>query len=199
MSVIVFGSIFVDNLWKIKFIESREEFADGLNLFLPIVCGRAERFVTIPSHRVDAFFNAIGRSATPESAADVKNFFERYFNSEGCDLRRQRSQMKDKFMLDVGDVELMLRQALWHCEFVYDEEETALRLRNRRSELIFPFYIEEWYVFVEVLRKSLIGIDLMFDLYDDGKLAIEEVSIVSDIEVVDEGVACRRLMAYLDG
>jgi breast cancer 2 susceptibility protein len=195
--VIVFGSVFVDGVWKAHFVESRPEFAPGLNLLLPIICGRDDRFVTIPSHRVDTFFNAVGRSATPEASAVVSRFFERFFDPQGSEVHRQRAQMKKRFMLDPTDVELMLRQALWHCEFIYDEADTTDRLRNRRLELVFPFFISEWHEFVAVLRTVLVGTDLLFDLYDDGHLDSEAVSIVSDVSIVDPRAVCRNLSAYL--
>jgi breast cancer 2 susceptibility protein len=197
VSLIVFGSIFVDASWKKAFIESREEFTEGLNLLLPLTCGRAERFVTVPSHRVDAFFNAVGRAASAEACAAVSRFFDRFFDAGAGPLARQRAQLKSRFMLDTADVELMLRQALWHCEFVYDEAETVERMRNRRGELVFPFLAPEWRAFVSVLRAALVGTDLLFELYDDGRLAAAALSMVSDVGVASAGACCRRLAAHL--
>jgi hypothetical protein len=197
ISVVVFGSIFADAAWKTKFIESRKEFDIGLNMIFQVTDGLSTRILTVPSHQVDNLFNAIGRAASPQSAAIVGEFFGRFLD-EGCDgLQMQRAQIRGRFMLDALDVAMMLRQAFWHCELVYDEAETVERMKGKRLQLAFPFRPEEWWEFVRMLRRVLPAIELGFDLFDDGKIETERISVVSDVVPVDTSAACRHLMSLL--
>jgi hypothetical protein len=91
----------------------------------------------------------------------------------------------------------MLRQALWHCEFVYDEVVAAQLMRDERLDLVIPFFVDEWCEFVGVLRTVFVGTDLLFELYDDGRLDAEAVSIASHITHIDARAACRHLAACL--
>jgi hypothetical protein len=197
ISVVVFGSIFADAAWKAKFIESREEFDAGLNMIFRVTDGLSTRILTVPSHKVDGLFNAVGRAASPQVVATVGDFFGRFLKDGRDGLQMQRAQVRGRFMLDPLDVEMMLRQTFWHCELVYDEEEAVERMKGKRLQLAFPFRAEEWREFVRMLRSVLPAIELNFDLFDDGKIGTERISVVSDVVTVDTEAACRHLMLLL--
>jgi hypothetical protein len=185
MSVLVFGEIFVDMYWKRKFIESREEFDQGLNLILRLTDGIGTRIAIIPQYTINVFFQAIGSLMTSEGSQMVSDFFTRFFDGSCGGLKREREQMKNAFLLDVANPEMMLRSALFYCELVYDEQETIESMQERKADLVFPFTDVEWLEFTQLLRRVLCGIEMRFDLYDTENTEKEHVSIVSGLAPVD--------------
>jgi hypothetical protein len=193
-SVMVFGAIFADNYWKRKFVEGREEFDRGLNLVLRVTDGVGARIVIIPQFAVNTFFRVLGEAIGERESAILENFFQRFFDGEGGRLQREREQMKNAFMLDVSNTEMMLRAALFYCELVYDEEETIDSMRQKKADLVFPFLEREWIEFVEVLRRVLCGIDLRFELCESENMDNEILSVVANVAPVDTKAEVRSLM-----
>ena len=195
--VLVFGSIFVDSNWKRSFIESRSEFFDGLNIIASLTDGAGTRVVTISQVIINSFFHEIALQASPYAIGLVSSFFDRFF-SPGVDaLTKERSAMKDRFMLDTSNIENMLICALFHYELVYDESETVRMMQHRRIDLIFPFREQEWLEFTDVLRRVLLDIELEFELFDRPELSTESVSIVSSVHPPNTAAQIAHLRALL--
>ena len=183
-SVMILGNIFQNNIWKTKYIESREEFDIGLNLILKITDGIGCRIVHITPIVIDQFFSTIGTMISAEQSRLVTNFFKKYFIDDGSELHSLRINLMNRYMLDVTNVQTMLRASLFNCELIYNEKHILETMRKRKADLIFAFSEEEWKEFVMMLRNVLINIEFKFDLYNDGKIDEEGISIVSNISEI---------------
>ena len=183
-SVMILGNIFQNNIWKTKYIESREEFDIGLNMILKITDGIGCRIVHITPIVIDQFFSTIGTMISAEQSRLVTNFFKKYFIDDGSELHSLRINLMNRYMLDVTNVQTMLRASLFNCELIYNEKHILETMRKRKADLIFAFSEEEWKEFVMMLRNVLINIEFKFDLYNDGKIDEEGISIVSNISEI---------------
>ncbi|OHT06102.1 BRCA2 repeat family protein [Tritrichomonas foetus] len=194
-AVFCIGAPFVSSSWKSRFIETREEFDRGLNIIIKVSDGCGFKYLNITQLTVNSFFNVIGILATQEDIRKVTRFYTKYFQSGTEEMKNQRNAMKNRFSLDISNVEAMLRATMFHLELIYDEEDALQMMRTRRADLIFPFDEDEWSEFQLMMKNILIGKEFQFELFDDGKMNNEYVSIVSSISTVPLDKYVRTLIS----
>ena len=70
-------------------------------------------------------------------------------------------------------------------------------MKKRNTELIFTFDEFEWMMFQKIMNEILIGIDMQVELYDNGTLLEQNVSIVTGISSVSLESEIDHLMKLL--
>ena len=203
--VFFFGTPFSNSLWKSRYIENHQELERGLNFVLNVTDGKnGSRIVHINPLTISQFFNVIGRSVPKDKIKFVSSFYEKYFACENknsqswTEMKKLREAMKDRFKLDVNNIDTMLRATFFHMELIYDIEASVEMMKKKSTDLIFPFDEDEWLEFQDLLRKILVEIEFQFELYDNGNLYEEHVSIVSSISTVSINDQINHLMGLFD-
>ena len=198
--VYFFGTPFTTSNWKSRYIESHPEIDRGLNIVVNVTDGIGCRFVHINKQKINRFFKVVGVAARKNQMVDkVEMFYEKYFNcsfnsSESwLKMKEQRFAMKEKYKLNLKDVEAMLRATFLHMELIYNINESVESMM-KSADLILPFDENEWISFQKLLRGVLVGIEMQIELYDDGNLFDERVSIVSTISSPSIEDRVRQLM-----
>lgn len=198
--VYFFGTPFTTSNWKSRYIESHPEIDRGLNIVVNVTDGIGCRFVHINKQKINRFFKVVGVAARKNQMVDkVEMFYEKYFNcsfnsSESwLKMKEQRLAMKEKYKLNLKDVEAMLRATFLHMELIYNINESVESMM-KSADLILPFDENEWISFQKLLRGVLVGIEMQIELYDDGNLIDERVSIVSAISSPSIEDRVRQLM-----